>query len=179
MKKTGKILLSTLTIVTFIILAIGSSEQSKEKSDNSELSNKETNNKYINGLSPVDVYMNFEKIGFSTEKQLNPDYGNLWINSLSENGIEYKVETYSKNIENVISVRGTAKIKGNKDIIATKQFFKFLGTLPFGNNNPKQTQQWIDKNFNNDKAIMIMGDVKITMFAPSKFVRMMTIEKII
>lgn len=83
--------------------------------------------KYIKGLAPVDVYLNIEKQGFTTDKQLGEEHGNSWTSTKNYAGIDYKVETYSSNIDNVESVRGTAIIDvTQKQIIATQQFFFFL-----------------------------------------------------
>ena len=63
-----------------------------------------------------------------------------------------------------------------KDIVATKQFFQLVSTLPYENANPKQASSWVDKNFNNDKATTQIGGVTFTMIAPTQYVRMLLIE---
>ena len=106
------------------------------------------------------------------------EYGNLWISTENYAGIDYKVETYSSNIDNVESVRGTAMIDVNqKQIIATQQFFIFISSLPYKNSDPNKAGQWVKDNFDNDKASIIIRDAKFTMYAPSVALRMMTIEK--
>ena len=128
----------------------------------------------IPGLSPSDVYVNLEKEGFKTEKTFDLENGNLWI---SANGIKYKVDMFSYSTKNVVSISATAMIDVNeKDIVATKQFFQFISTLPYDNANPKLAASWVDKNFNNNKATTTIGGVTFTMLAPTQFVRMLLVE---
>lgn len=148
-----------------------STPQTEEKSEKG-------NSQYINGLNPVDVYLNLEKEGFKTEKQIGGEYGNSWISTQSYAGVDYKVETYSTNTQNVISVRATAMIDvTQKNIIATKQFMQFIATLPYENSQPEEAKSWVDRNFNNDKATITISDATFTIYTPSVAVRILTIEK--
>ncbi len=168
MKNQNKNLLTFAVIICFIIAAIASSTDG----DSSESS------KFINGLAPVDVYLNMEKEGFKTDKQLGGEYGNSWTSTKSYAGIDYKVETFSSNTGNVENVRGTAIIDpSQKQVIATQQFFIFLSSLPYENSDPNKAGQWVIENFNNDKASIVIGDAKLTIYAPSVTTRMLTIEK--
>ncbi len=131
----------------------------------------------IPGLSPSDVYVNLKKEGFKTEKTFDSENGNLWISTRSANGIKYKVDMFSYSTKNVVSISATAMIDVNeKDIVATKQFFQFISTLPYDNANPKLAASWVDKNFNNNKATTTIGGVTFTMLAPTQFVRMLLVE---
>ncbi len=169
MKTKTKNLLSFASVILFFIAAIASSNDSDSSADSS---------KYIKGLAPVDVYLNMEKQGFTTDKKLSGKYGNSWTSTKNYAGIDYKVETFSSNIDNVISVTATAMIDvTQKQIIATQQFFIFLSSLPYENADPRTAGQWVKDNFDNDKASTIIGDAKFTMYAPSVALRMMTIEK--
>lgn len=131
----------------------------------------------IPGLSPTDVYVNLEKEGFKTESTFDSENGNLWSSTRSANEIKYKVDMFSYSTKNVVSISATAMIDVNeKDIVATKQFFQFISTLPYDNANPKLAASWVDKNFNNNKATTTIGGVTFTMLAPTQFVRMLLIE---
>lgn len=131
----------------------------------------------IPGLSPSDVYVNLEQEGFKTEKTFDSENGNLWSSTRSANGIKYKVDMFSYSTKNVVSISATAMIDVNeKDIVATKQFFQFISTLPYDNANPKLAASWVDKNFNNNKATTTIGGVTFTMLAPTQFVRMLLVE---
>lgn len=169
MKTTPKNLLSFAIVIIFLAAAIASSKDDGSSIDSS---------KYINGLAPVDVYLNMEKKGFTTSKNLGGEYGNSWTNIKSYAGIDYTVETFSSNIQNVKSVKATAIIDVNrKQIIATQQFFIFLSSLPYENSDPYKAGEWVKDNFDNDKASTIIGDAKFTIYAPTAAARMMTIEK--
>ena len=131
----------------------------------------------IPGLSPSDVYVNLEQEGFKTEKTFDSENGNLWSSTRSANGIKYKVDMFSYSTKNVVSISATAMIDVNeKDIVATKQFFQFISTLPYDNANPKLAASWVDKNFNNNKATTTIGGVTFAMLAPTQFVRMLLVE---
>lgn len=133
---------------------------------------------FIGGISPVDVYLNMEKIGFETEKDLSEEYGNMWTSSKSYEGMDCKVNTYSTNIDSVISVRAWAMVDlAYKNITATKQFIMFVATLPYDGANPELAQSWVNKNFDNDKSSTTIGTAKFTIYAPSVAVRMLDIEK--
>lgn len=163
----------------FVLIAIFSKSSSDDSSKgNSTATTSNETQKFIKGLNPVDVYLNMEKQGFTTDKQLGGEYGNIWTNTKSYAGIDYKVETFSSNIKNVESVRATAMIDVTaKKIIATKQFFQFVATLPYENAKPEEAASWVDKNFDNDKATTTIGSAKFTIYAPSVAVRMLTIER--
>jgi len=165
-------LLSLVTIVLFLIVAMASSNDSNSSDSSNSL-------KYIKGLAPVDVYLNMEKQGFTTDKKFSGEYGNSWTSSKSYAGIDYKVVTYSSNTNNVESISATAMIDvTQKKIIAAQQFFLFVSSLPYDNADPQKAGRWIEANYDNDKASTIIGDAKFTMYAPSIALRMMTIEKV-
>jgi hypothetical protein len=163
----------------FILIAIlTKSGSDKSREDKSTETTANESSKFINGLNPVDVYLNMEKQGFKTDKQLGSEYGNTWTNTKSYAGIDYNVVTFSSNIENVESVRATAMIDVTaKKIVATKQFIQFVATLPYENAKPEEAANWVDKNFDNDKANTTIGSAKLTIYAPSVALRMLTIER--
>lgn len=131
----------------------------------------------IRGLAPVDVYLNMEKQGFTTTKNLGTESGNFWDCKMSQNGVDYQVNIYSSNNSLVENVKATAMLTSATGIAQTKQFFIYISSLPYDNSDPGQASEWIDDNFDNDKATKIIGDAKFTIFVPSEFARMMTVEK--
>lgn len=132
---------------------------------------------YINGLAPVDIYLNMEKQDFKTDKQIGGEYSNLWICTKQYGGIDYKVEVYSSNTDNVESVRATAIIDATKVIDAAKPFLQMVSTVPYKDAKPQEAANWINTYFNKDKADTTIGDAKFTILAPSASVRVLTIEK--
>jgi len=176
---------AVVIIVGFIIFSstIDTSKQpSKQIGQNNQQSEKITingkNSKYIIGLAPVDVYLNMEKQGFKTEKKLGTEFGNFWISKKNYAGIDYNVETYSSNIDNIESVQATAIIDlSQKEIIAAQHFFIILSSLPYDNANQQKANQWIKDNYNRNEATTIIGDAKFTIYVPSSALRMLKIEK--
>lgn len=180
-KINKKILLfGCLPVLLFLLVAAFftfSGDESTSSSPQTVTSEDHADIPCIPGLSPSDVYVNLEKEGFKTEKTFDLENGNLWISTRSANGIKYKVDMFSYSTKNVVSISATAMIDVNeKDIVATKQFFQFISTLPYDNANPKLAASWVDKNFNNNKATTTIGGVTFTMLAPTQFVRMLLVE---
>lgn len=177
---TKLMLFGCLPVFLFIGVALFfgfSGNESTSSSPKPEVSKGPTDVRYIPGLSPTDVYLNLEQRGFKTEKSFNSEFGNLWTSTHSVVGIDYRVEVFSYNIENVVSIKATAMVDANeKDIVATKQFFQLVSTLPYENASPEQAASWVDKNFNNNKATTQIGGVTFTMIAPTQYVRMLLIE---
>lgn len=133
--------------------------------------------RFINGLAPVDIYLSMEERGFKTNKSFSTD-GNFWTSTYTYAGIDYRVDTWSTNIDNVESIRGTVTLDvTKKKIIAAQEFFTFLSTLPYQNADPKKSYQWVIDNYNNDKATTTIGDVKFTIYAPTITYRSLMIEK--
>lgn len=180
-KINKKILLfGCLPVLLFVLVAAFftfSGDESTSSSPQTVTSEDHADIPCIPGLSPTDVYLNLEKEGFKTERTLDSENGNLWISKRSANGIKYKVDMFSYSTKNVVSISATAMIDVNeKDIVASKQFFQFISTLPYDNANPKLAASWVDKNFNNNKATTTIGGVTFTMLAPTQFVRMLLVE---
>lgn len=139
----------------------------------------ESTNHFIPGLAPVDVYLNFEEEGFKTEKILSGgEFGYTWTNKSNVEGIEYRVTTFSTEIEKVEAVRATAMVDPSiKNIIATKPFLFYIASLPYEKAEPQTVQNWIEANFNNDKASTTVNGVRFTIYAPTKMLRMLDVEK--
>lgn len=133
----------------------------------------------IPGLKPVDVYLNLEKRGFTTTKNFSSEYGNSWDCKSSSAGIDYSVNVFSDDVNSVERVRATAMLNGNekKQIIATKPFLKYVASVPFEGNDPAKFAGWLEKNFNKDKQSLTISAVKFTIYAPTKLLRMLDIEK--
>jgi hypothetical protein len=154
-----------MSFILFMGLAMSCSDNSKENVNG------------IKGLSPVDVYLNMEKQGFTTVKNLGTESGNFWNCKMSKDDIDYQVNTYSSRNTLVENVKATAMTTSVDGINQSKQFFKYVSSLPYDSSDPEQATAWVAENFDNDKAVKIIGDAKFTIYVPSQFARMMTIEK--
>jgi hypothetical protein len=136
--------------------------------------------KNLKGLMPIDVYSKMEKRGFTTKYSDLADDGDLWMNEKKVDGNEYQV-TYGssgKSKSSIESVEGWVMIDPRGKISSTMPFFIFIASLPYEGSNPKQAEKWIKNNFNKKRATTKIGEAKITIVAPSIWVRMMTIEPI-
>lgn len=173
-------LFGCLPVLLFMVVALFfafSEGESTPSSPKTEASEGRKDIQYIPGLSPADVYLNLEQREFKTEKSFNSEYGNLWTSTHSVVGIDFRVVVFSYNVENVVSVQASAMVDPKeKKIVATKQFFQLVSTLPYENASPEQAASWVDKNFDNDKATTEIGGVTFTIIAPTQYVRMLLID---
>lgn len=132
----------------------------------------------IQGLAPVDVYLNMEKQGFQTEKDFSSEHGNTWTSKATIDGISYQVSIYSMGADNVETVKATAMIDPTtNNIRETLKFICYVGSTPFTGAEPEKTIEWIKNNFNNDKASIVVNGVRFTIYSPTDMVRLLTIEK--
>jgi hypothetical protein len=132
----------------------------------------------IVGLAPSNIYLNLENQGFETVKNLGgTTNGNIWENKKTIDNIDYQVTTYSKDIQVVETIKATALADNADDIQSTMQFFAMISSAPYESAKPAEASTWVKNNFDNDKASKVIGDAKFTLYAPSNFARMLTIEK--
>lgn len=131
---------------------------------------------YIPEISPVDIYGNLENIGFETEKDLGSEYGNFWISTNSNGGIDYKVEVKSDNASDVQSIRATA-MNINRNKAEVKQFLKYVGSVLFlyRDSGESQFNRWVDSRFNSDGKTTV-GQVEVEIKSPSRSVCIMNIK---
>src|SRR5690554_1320570 len=134
------------------------------------------NEKAIKGLKPVDVYLNLEKQGFTTEKSLGGDIKG-WTNKKQEVGGMFIVETISSNTSSVESVRATVNADINTDMSRTMPFFQFVASMPYEGSNYEATTKWLKNNFNSSESDTIVGGVKFTIRNPSQIVKVLMLEK--
>lgn len=153
----------------FGIFAGGDIPGQKEEKETDTLSE---NARYIPGIKPADIYLDLEQQGFTTEKSMNPEFGNLWTSLKQYEGLDCRVNTFSPNTQDVVSVSAYVTIdRFQKSPESAKFLILRLASLPYDGGNPKEAQQWVEKNFNNHQATMIMGEVQFMMLAPSDGMR--------
>lgn len=134
------------------------------------------NEKAIRGLAPVDVYMNLENIGYTTDKSLGGDL-KLWTNTKAVPGGKFTVETNSADTKTVEFVRATAQVDATGDIKNSKDFFKYIASLPYEGSDYKTNIKWLNENFNKNEVDTVLNGVKFTLRSPSKMVKTLTLEK--
>ena len=168
--------------------------QTKE-SNQSQISDSSANSKEIvdskpkkiSGILPEDVYLNFEKRGFTTEKDIDkeiPDFDTKftqYISTLTENGIKYNVTTYCEygGVTDVTAVdldasRVEPQYNSEKDM---KAFFEYGCSIPYKGADIEKAKAFIDKNFYKTKSVIVIGGVRFTLIGKTKFARLLTIEK--
>lgn len=133
--------------------------------------------KYIPDLTPIDIYLSLEQIGFTTEKDLDSDFGNFWTSTLEKGGINYRVVISSNDVNKVQSIRGTAT-NSNRNPDEVRQFFKYLasGLFLYNNRDDSTLNGWIDRSINRDSATTSIGAIEVKISAPSAITRIMNID---
>lgn len=131
----------------------------------------------IPGLAPVDVYLNFEKLGFSIKKDLQGgDLGNIWDCSLNKGGRDFKVVIYGNDISSVSEVKATLVRDSNQNGGDDVQFFKYVVSLPYSGADPQRAAGWIEQNFDMDGAQTTIAGVTFKLFAPTDYSRILIIK---
>jgi hypothetical protein len=133
---------------------------------------------YIPGVMPVDVYLNLEDEGFTTERKFrDSESGHSWTSQYAVPGLEYEVVTFSRDINRVESVSAYIMIDpAQKRPEAAQMFLLYLATLPYEGADPEAAQEWIRENFNTHQAETVIGGVSFRMLAASDMVRGIVIE---
>lgn len=132
----------------------------------------------IAGLSPVDVYGNFEKKGFVIDKRFTEKTAS-WTCTDTDNGIEYTSEVYATDdVGKVSSVEYTA-LRTNPErnsVEDMKAFLKYGASLPYDAAEPSKVAQFIEDNYYNNESHVIVNGVKFTLYVPSDYSRILSVE---
>ena len=118
-----------------------------------------TTEKNIPGVMPVDVYLNLEKDGFTTNKELNPCCN--WISVKGDmSPIRYLAEVYGNSSNSFYRVNASVTTTIDKDTKAiAKPFFGYLATLNYTGSNPEKARKWVEKNIGKKVKTEIGGVV--------------------
>ncbi len=134
--------------------------------------------KGLKSLAPADVYPNFEENGFKIDKKISMD-GSFFYCTKEFKGIRYDVSIYSEdNVNEITEMRIQAdRINiGNTSKEDMKQFLKYGVSLPYDQADVEKVQNFIDKNYYNNKASISISGVKFTIYCPTEFMRLVTIQ---
>ncbi len=132
--------------------------------------------KYIAGLRPEDVYLHFEKQGFTTKKEVGGAYGNFWTSTARMGDFNYKVQTFSHNNINVETVTITLKATPPAETNSCNSCYELLSSTPYPGKNPADALKFLLANVDIDDASTIIGGVEWNMTAPTKGVRTITLK---
>lgn len=178
-----------IIVFALVLLAFGKYNESQKNNQNTVIKDSKSesvnisensNDTSIKGLMPVDIYLNLENKGYTITKNHSLEYGDLINCKNSSAGIDYLVNISGNNQNPVEQVRASATINGlepTKQIIAAKPFIKYISSIQYEGNDANKVAEWIEKNFDNDKSTIEVSNVKFTINAPTKFVRMLSIQK--
>lgn len=135
--------------------------------------------KTIPGILATDVYDIFTDSGFNLEKSSDPEYGSLWMcKSLPDfyPNEDFTVYVYGISIDSITSVRATSQSRNGNDTEAP-DFLGLVASIPYTGSAPSKAKLWVTENFSRP-GTTIIGDVRFSVYVPSKSVRMLIIEGI-
>ena len=153
-------------------------EKGKQSVETDELKENIATNS-ISGIQPPDVYLNFEKIGYETDKKISAE-GSFFYSTFSEKGIDYSVTTYSDkdiNLVNAIDLQATRMIPQMNKVTDMKPFLKYGCSIPYDGADAGKINEFIDANYYKNKASIVISAVRFTIFVPTQFARLITITK--
>ena len=170
-EKIRTIILGTIIGVLFgIIISSLFSDNTSSQKDNS-----------ISGLDPQLSSLALKEMGFSKKTNYGGEYGISWDCSRYDYGISYIVNIYALDASSdAQSFRLSIMVEpGIENISKGMWMMKELSGVKYDAANPSVARDWVDANYNNDGATITIGDAVYTINAPSDFVRIMTINKLI
>jgi hypothetical protein len=139
-----------------------------------------TNTQYIGGLNPVDVYLNLKERGFSVDTDYDVTNGTMWTCKYNAKGLDFTVTIFSPHdVDKAQSVRLNIMADPYANLNAGKEIAAFVATIPYDSADRDKARQFVEDNYNKDKASIVIGDACFTMYAPSALVRMLDIQKFI
>ena len=130
----------------------------------------------IPGLKPVDVYGNLENKGFTIKKEITTDNGCWWYCEKIEGGIKYYVRIYSSDVSSVEQISCDASVTTASNVKNAKSFFQFISSIPYENSEPNKISEWLNTNYNKDKASTIISGVKFSVYTKTEFGILFVIE---
>lgn len=139
------------------------------------------NNKYIPLLNMPILVSELNKNGYKTETSKFDDGSILSESIFASDFMEYRIKLYTEKDEfKVSNIRLVARIievnKGKIDV--SYSFFEDFTKLEIieKKNKSEVLKEWLKVNFNNDKSNILIENLLFTIYAPTAFVRMLTIE---
>ena len=171
--KVFGVLLGLLILAVFLSEANGDAVKVEESAKTSDVISAAG----IPGMSPVDIYLDLEKKGYTIDKQYLPNEGTMYNCDLKEFAVTYSVRIFKNEKDLVEEVKIAASLTGqdNKNISAVKPFIKYISTVPYEGSNTAKITQWIEDNFNKDGASIVIGKAKFTI-SGNKFSKVVQIE---
>ena len=117
--------------------------------------------KFIPGIAAIDVYGNFEKQGFSLEKDLAADHC-TYTSSLTDGETVYTIRALGKDASSINKVEATVNF--SKPAAEIKQFLGYAASVPYTGANAAAATQWATDHFNKGGDTTI-GTVRFVLTA--------------
>lgn len=166
------LIVCVVLFIGIIAICFATRDSSKTKFDETA--------QYIVGLNPVDVYLSLKERGFSVDTDYDITNGTMWTCKYNAKGLDFTVTIFSPHdVDKAQSVRLAIMADPHANLNAGKKIAAFVATAPYDSADRDKARQFVENNYNNDKASIIIGDACFTVYAPTALVRMLDIQKVI
>ncbi len=140
--------------------------------------------KYIPGLQPVDVYLNFTNKGFTLTKdlggrdELSGGVVNFWYCEETTSQSQSRVTVMGPSATQVESVHAMFTYSGSSASDTDKHardFLAYVATLPYDNARPADAKVWVQSNIGKNAKTTI-GGVSFELFANAPRARILLLQ---
>lgn len=132
-----------LLIILACATLVSCSNSSEESSSGKDNSDKPA---FIPGIAAVDVYGNFEKKGFTLNKDLAGDHCTYTCSQHDGDNV-YTIRVLGKSASSINKVE--ASVNYVKEDDNTKQFIGYAASVPYSGSTPSAATQWAVDHFEN------------------------------
>lgn len=127
--------------------------------------------KIIPGVVAVDIYGNFEKKGFTVDKDFTGDGCSFSCNQIDETHA-YTINVRGKKPEAIDKVEATVIYAEPDDV--SKQFIGYAASVPYEGGNPAAATGWATDHFENGGDTTI-GNVRFVLIAETTNARVLAL----
>jgi hypothetical protein len=110
--------------------------------------------KYISGIAAIDVYGNFEKQGFSTEKDLQAGHC-TYTSSMTAGETVYTVRVLGKDASSINKVEAT--VNYSRPGTTVTEFLGYAASVPYTGANSSAAKEWVAGHFDRGGDTTISG----------------------
>lgn len=138
--------------------------------------NLQNEDKYIPGISAVDLHGNLTNKGFKLEKKLDPKMC-YWKCSYHTNEYEYIATAYGDSPTKIYKIEAVVLNYSNKNISSiAKDFLGYIATIPYDGSKPLEAKKWVITNINKNSK-KSFGKVEYQIVKSNKSI-ILTLEPI-
>lgn len=129
--------------------------------------------KVIQGLKPVDVYGNFEKKGFKTEKNFGEP--NTFTSRMSDLNGDYTVMATATGTTVIYVDAAITNLSDGINSMAAGEFLGYVASVPYSGSHPATAKNWVKRHIDSTSDTTISG-VKFNITANNNSSRILKLS---